>query len=276
MTQKYTEVELEALTGFSYLFGAPASIENVPYTTCYVSVLSFIPKALHKDIRLGTCTVDLTAYIQAALDWLYAGDPTDDLGAKAEHKAPVLFFPAGIYPIRALCWNGRVPLIGEGRARTRLVYAAPVSTPESVECESLIVTDLRFSGPRAPAATHAGISDLALVGFRDGAYAANGVCRMARQLLVFKAGIDIRFRFDRTWIGLCRGDAVVLNTQITNLHVDDVEAVGIGGYAFTVAPNAKGLGLNGCVCCQPPGRSVAPAAPPSSGDPTKEIGRAHV
>lgn len=81
----------------------------LPFTATSVSILSFIPPALHDGIRAGTVTADLSAYFQAAID----------SGEK------LITVPAGVYYIDKIQASGRdqvrgLQFRGAGREATFL------------------------------------------------------------------------------------------------------------------------------------------------------------
>lgn len=83
-----------------------------------VSVLDFIPSALHANILAGTSTDDVTAYVQAALDHAASRVSGSNIGGLT------VLFPAGLYhlegqivnPPRLVNWRG------EGGLSTRLFW----------------------------------------------------------------------------------------------------------------------------------------------------------
>ena len=209
---------------------------GVPPYVAMTSVLEFIPAMYHAEIRAGTCTTDLTAYVAAALYWLEFRAPLDDGGSTRPYP-PALYFPPGVYPIRGLCWTGRVELRGAGPLLSRLVYAPPSVAVDSA-CEVLIQSATWQSSEAA--AHYAGISGLALIGCPDRVVLGNGgTLRMARHLLAWTETVDILFRLDHVYLACTRSDAIVLATTATNCHVDDIRAEWIGGYVFLFADEAK-------------------------------------
>ncbi len=262
---------VEAVTGF---------VDTLGYVVM-VNVLRYIDDALHSAIRNGTYDQDLTPAFQRALD-----DLTSRVnGAEAQYPC-ALYIPAGTYPIRALCWNGRVHLVGDGPAATFLVYARPGPTPPARGEDVLIATRFTGGGEPPPNASIGGIADLALLGFVRRSAVDTSIYgdrpepgtdepefrpwHMARHLVVWRAGIDLGFRLERCLIGLCRSDAVLFLRGATNLHVEDVTIVGVGGYAFTLVAGSEGQPLVderplSCISCGDmgpvPEATLAPISP---------------
>ncbi len=88
------------------------------------SVLDFIPPNLHGDIRAHTSTVDVTAYVQAALNYGYG------------------YFPSGRYNLSApltVAAAERLVVVGDGSSCTDLIWTAAV--------DGLALT---YSDPRYP------------------------------------------------------------------------------------------------------------------------------
>ncbi len=278
---KSHQLQSESQLGNDAIAQVPPEDVNPPPYTHYLSVLRFIPLKYHDAIRRGTCTADLTAYVQAALDWIQTKSMAVVNGKLVKDTYfAVLWFPAGVYPLRSLCWSGRVGLIGDGPGATFLVYAPPTTSAYLEGCEAVITTDWRKVGAiQFPTLAHAGLSDLAIVGFPGGALRdSQGRWRMAKHLLLMRAGIDVRFRCDRVWVGLCRSDALVFVGGVTNAHVVDLDAVGVGGYVISLGCAALPKDLVPCLCCDralPPRDSgpaefnrapaPVPGAPPTAG-----------
>ena len=85
-----------------------------------VSVLDFIPPALHADIIAGVSDDDVTAYIQAALDYAHSRASGTNIGGIT------VFFPAGRYHLAGQIQNPhrKVSWRGEGGLTTRLFWPA--------------------------------------------------------------------------------------------------------------------------------------------------------
>ncbi len=277
--------------------GQPATAWSIPTPfTSVFDVMRWIAPALWPKIRDGSILddplgIDLTPQLQAAQDWIHVNWRKYEQGGGNEYF-PTLFFPAGTYPIRRFCWFGRIHLVGEGPRQTRFVYAPPKTADPSPGCETLIATDFRMIysatnlGDR-PSFTHAGMSDLSLIGFPGGKYLApsTSVIRMARHLCVMQLGTDFKFRFDRMHLSQCRSDAIVVSHQSTNFHADRIEAEGIGGFVFLFTggqtlpqqtqPNLDDQQWNldrtpfQCPCCS--AKAAVPAGKPGA---TMEVPRA--
>ena len=196
------------------------------------NVLRWIPQQYHHAIRSGSVGEDLTGYIHEALNDIFVRGTADP------NYSPALYFPAGVYPIGNLKWNGRVALLGEGPGITRLAYHdgnAGSSPPTLIEGSQEAITSAPDAGGKSgvdafPAAHVHGISDLSLLGHSP----VTSPSSMAANLLRFMYLINYGFRLDRVQLGLCTDDAVVSGKEFISLHVDRVHAFGIGGHVFTI------------------------------------------
>lgn len=222
-----------------------------------MNVLRWIPAKHHEPIRNGTCFKNLTKCVEAALDDVYVRP------VGAAHFSPRLFFPAGVYPVRNLRWNGRVGLEGEGPGATRLVYHPTPSPDDPSSCSGGDVSpgEALIRGSKdgltgqtgvadCPSLDHCGITDMSLLGYYAPLNSNLGTpSGMAAHLLYWvkppggssngcSAGnrflVDMGYRLDRVHLGLCRQDAVLIGNGVTNAHMERIVAFAVGGYVFTI------------------------------------------
>ncbi len=229
MTALYTQTQLDTL------------LAPLPGYTTWLDVMRWIPPKLHASIREGRCLEDLTPYFQTAHDWIlgqYGFGPVQNIVKQQTAGytfAPALYAPPGTYLLRGFMWSGRVHLLGAGPTATRFVYAPPVDPAAFPAEEAIIVPDYRI-GWFGPDLSHAGIEGIGLHGFAGGPWlTSRSVPRMARHLLVWTSGVDIRFRLDNVRLSSCRGDAVVVTSGFTNLTIDRLWVDGVGGYGLAIA-----------------------------------------
>ncbi len=214
--------------------------------TRWLNVITANPLKLYREIREGRYTGDLTpvfASACASLTKLW----TTQKGASTPYP-PGIFVPGGDWPLRRFHWPSWIPIIGEGRNVTRLVFAPdgkdsyPVGYDE--RCQFLIRAAGVLEAAGDPLLTHGYLADLTLCGYPgarwfDTAAPTLRPWHLARHLLVAVKDVDFKFTLARVGLEACRSDAVLLLHGALNCYVNDIEARGIGGYVFTITTKSK-------------------------------------
>ncbi len=207
----------------------------------------------YRKIREGSYTGDLTWLFETACNYLvnrwgaYGGTTQ-----ASTHFPPGLFVPAGTWPMRRFHWSTLVPIIGEGRQATRLVFAPDYS---GLTHDGGLIEEAQFLMRAAvtgdpyltgdPLLTHGTLSDLTLCGYPGarwftGTPPALRPWHIARHLFIGAKDIDFKFNLFRVGLEACRSDAVLLLHGATNCYVSDIDARGIGGYVITTAGSSTG------------------------------------
>ncbi|NII57809.1 hypothetical protein [Sphingomonas aerolata] len=114
----FDPVRRATLAGASSAFLSRSSVALPPTgpssTTATVSVLDYIPSALHGSIRQGRCRNDLTRFFQAAVIAANAGR------VLGEGPGGVVFVPAGTYPVSSIGIRDTI-IRGEHRSSSCIV-----------------------------------------------------------------------------------------------------------------------------------------------------------
>jgi hypothetical protein len=125
-----------------------------------VSVLDFVPKALHAAIRSGAHlnqgNQDITRYVQAALDFVGCNTTNPRVGPIATRSSGSVYFPGGLYFISNLRVNASMKIRGEFLDNTTLMAVPGTTGPmiqDKGDAAKITIQDLMIHGGNEPGVT---------------------------------------------------------------------------------------------------------------------------